>query len=237
MDQQTLQMIQRGLIAAVSIVLALIVITAFRGLLATPSETIPPRTTTTVAAPTTVEDTTSTTSAPAATTTTDLSTPAVCLEDEPPADTGTVLRIYYPCGSEDLAIAGTFVYRTVPSTDLVLTATMNEMVKGLESDEEALGFRSPFPSGAEGSALGVTIDTTEHTAYVEFSDGVFPAGVDTTEGAQIFLSTLNANVFQFDTIDAVQYRLGGSCDAFWQRLGGQCEEITRNEWQSGLTSQ
>lgn len=236
MDQQTLQMIQRGLIAAVSIVLALIVITAFRGLLASPGETIPPRTTTTVAAPTTAGETTTTTTVAAATTTTDVAVPAVCLDEEPSSEAATVLRVYYPCGSEDLAIAGTYVYRAVPQTDLVLTATLKEMVKGLEPEEEALGFRSPFPSGAEGSALGVTIDTTEHTAYVEFSDDVFPSGADTAEGAQIFLSTLNANVFQFDTIDAVQYRLGGSCDAFWQHLGGQCEEISRSEWRSQLIS-
>jgi len=229
-------MVQRGLIATVSIVLALIVITAFHDLLAAPSETIPPRTTTTVAAATTTEETTTTTTVAAATTTTDIAAPAVCLDEEPSAEATTVLRVYYPCGSEDRAIAGTYVYRGVPETDLVLTATLREMVKGLEPGEEAVGFRSPFPAGAEGSALGVTIDTAEHTAYVEFSDGVFPSGADTAEGAQILLSVLNANVFQFDTIDAVQYRLGGSCDAFWQRLGGQCEEITRADWQSQLVS-
>ena len=105
----------------------------------------------------------------------------------------------------------------------------------LEPEEQALGFRSPFPAGADGSALGVTIDTTDQTAYVEFAARVFPDGADTTEGSQIFISTLNANVFQFDTINAVEYRVGGSCDAFWQQLGGQCQKITRADWEAQLS--
>ena len=108
------------------------------------------------------------------------------------------------------------------------------MTKGLESGEEELGFRSPFPDGAAGSALGVSI--VDGVAYVEFTDHIFPEGADTPEGSQIFVSTLNANVFQFDTIDAVKYQVGGSCDAFWQHLGGQCQEITRAQWESQLAS-
>ncbi len=238
MDQRTLQMIQRGLIAAVSIVLALILVTAFRGLLEPPGDTLAPRTTTTTTEAAGEETTTTAvadTAAASSTTTTDTAGGAVCTEEEPPSDAATVLRVYFPCGSQDIAVGGTFVYRTVPTTDLVLTATLKEMVKGLEPEEQALGFRSPFPTGADGSALGVTIDTTDQTAYVEFADRVFPDGVDTTEGSQIFISTLNANVFQFDTINAVEYRVGGSCDAFWQQLGGQCQKITRAEWEAQLS--
>jgi hypothetical protein len=236
MDQRTLQMIQRGLIAAVSFVLALIVITAFRGLLEPPGETIPRRTTTTTVAEEALgaETTTTTTLPGSATTTTadDANNPAVCVEEEPTSENATLLQLFFPCGSSNLATDGTYIYRTVPETDLVLTNTMREMTRGLDADEEALGFRSPFPEGAEGSFLGVSIDNEEDVAYIEFTDAIFPEGADTAEGAQIFLSTLNANVFQFSTIGAVQYRLGGSCDAFFQRLGGACGTITRSEWLS-----
>jgi hypothetical protein len=238
MDQRTLQMIQRGLIAAVSIVLALILITAFRGLLEPPGETLAPPTTTSTTEAALQQSTTTTVASTvtgSSTSTTNGAPDATCTEEAPPADAATVLEIYYPCGSQDLAIAGTFVYRSVPTTDLVLTATLKEMVKGLEPDEVGLGYRSPFPPDAEGSALGVTIDRTDQTAYVEFADKVFPDGVDTAEGSQIFVSTLNANVFQFSTIDAVEYRVGGSCDAFWQHLGGQCQKITRADWEAQLT--
>ena len=140
--------------------------------------------------------------------------------------------MHYPCGSNQLATSAVYVYRGVPTTDLVLTTTMREMVKGVDEAEAALGYRSPFPEGAESSFLGVTIDREQSKAFLEFTLDVFPDGVDTPEGAEIFLSTLNANVFQFDTVNQVEYRLSGSCDAFWQQLGSSCEVITRAEWQS-----
>lgn len=241
MEKGTLQMIQRGLIAAVSVVLALIVVTSFKDLLEPPSASQPLRTTTTTEAANPEEgeeeNTTTTTDNPGATTTTtvEVAVPAICVE-EPPEDAEgtTVLRVYFPCGGTDLAIGGTYVYRVVPATDLVLTTTISEMTKGLDRDEAGLGFRTPFPAAAEGSFPGLSI--VDGTALIEFSsDSIFPPGVDTAEGAQIFLSTLNANVFQFSSIAAVEYRLNGSCDAFWQRLGAEeCDPITRAEWEAQL---
>ena len=235
MDQRTLQLIQRGLVAAVTVVLALVVITAFVRVLETSEPTAAPAATTTttvVASPPGQSTTTTTTIAGGTTTTTDATTPAICAEDEPPGQGVTVLRVFYPCGNTPLATGGTFVFREVPATDLVLTTTLREMVKGVEPEEEELGFKSPFPEGAEGSFLGVSI--SEGTAFVEFSAAVFPDGADTPEGSQILLSTINANVFKFDTIRAAEYRLDGSCDAFWQQLGGSCEVVTRAQWQAQL---
>ncbi|MCP4964429.1 MAG: hypothetical protein GY926_04270, partial [bacterium] len=201
MDPRTLQLIQRALVAAVTVVLALVVVTAFVRVLEPADETIAARPTTT--SPTTTEPatTTSTTLGTGVTTTTsDLGT-AVCLDEEPSSTGSTVLQVFYPCGSTDLAIGGTYVLRAVTKTDLVLTTTLRQMTKGLEPEEAALGFKSPFPSEADGSFLGVSL--SEGTAFLEFDDNIFPPGADTPEGAQIFLSTLNANVFQFDTISKV----------------------------------
>lgn len=247
MDRRTLQMIQRGLIAAISVVLALILITAFRNLLEPPGATQPVRTTTPVATGSEDDTTTTTTSSTVpdstlnegngTTTTTAVATPAICIEDTPEESEGTtVLRVFFPCGSADLATGGTYVYRVVPATELVLTMTMREMVAGLEDEEAQLGFRTPLPASADGTFQGVSI--VDGTAYLEFGSGdIMPPGVATIEGAQVFLSTLNANVFQFSTINTVEYRLNGSCDAFWQRLGAEeCDPITRAEWQSQLSS-
>ena len=252
MDRRTLQMIQRGLIAAVSVVLALILITSFRNLLEPPSVTQPSRTTTPVAAEDNGDTTTTETSIddPASgsgedaqdpiegettTTTSGVAIPAVCAEEPPEETEGTtVLRVYFPCGGTELATGGTYVYRVVPATDLVLTTTMREMTTGLDLEEAQLGFRTPLPTSADGSFQGVSI--VEGTAYLEFgSDDIVPPGVTTIEGAQALLTTLNANVFQFSSISAVEYRLNGSCDAFWQRLGAEeCDPITRAEWQSQI---
>lgn len=238
MDPRTLQLIQRGLVATVTVVLALVVVIAFVRVLesgepSAATTTTPPPTTTTQP-----EETTTTTSAPGDTTTTTSGAvaPAVCADEEPPDDDVTVLRVFYPCGSNPLASGEVWVYRAVAPTDLVLTTTMREMVNGLGEEETALGFRSPFSETASGSFLGATIDRDDAKAFLEFTTNVFPDGVDTPEGAQVFLSTLNANVFQFGNINQVEYRLGGSCDAFFQQLGGSCDVITRSEWQASLTA-
>lgn len=237
MDPRTLQLIQRGLVAAVTVVLALVVVIAFIRVLESgePSAATTTTSTTTTSQP---EETTTTPAPPGETTTTTSGAvvPAVCVEDEPPDNDVTVLRVFYPCGANPLASGEVWVYRAVAPTDLVLTTTMKEMVNGLDEQEAALGYRSPFPGAAPGSFLGATIDREEAKAFLEFTADVFPDGVDTPEGAQVFLSTLNANVFQFSTINQVEYRLGGSCDAFWQQLGGSCDVITRSEWQASLTA-
>ena len=236
MDQRTLQLIQRGLVAAVTVVLALLVITAFMQVIEPSDGTATPQTTTTdVTTTTPVSTTTSTTEAGVTGTTTDEVTPAICSEPEPSDAEALVLRVYFPCGSNDLATGGSFVYRAVPPTDLVLTTTLRELVKGLDADEAALGFRSPFPETGDGSFLGVSI--SEGTAFLEFDVGVFPEGADTPAGSQIFLSTLNVNVFQFDTVNSVEYRLGGSCDAFWQQLARSCEVVTRAQWEAQFASE
>jgi hypothetical protein len=223
-------------VAAVTVVLALLVITAFMKVIEPPDEMAAPQTTATgVETTTPASTTTSTTDARVTGTTTDVVTPAICSKPEPSDENATVLRVYFPCGSNDLATDGAFVYRAVPPTDLVLTTTLRELVKGLEADEAALGFRSPFPQGGAGSFLGVSI--SEQKAFLEFDSSVFPDGVDTPEGSQIFLSTLNVNVFQFDTVNSVEYRLGGSCDAFWQQLGSSCQVITRAQWQAQLAAE
>ena len=236
MDPRTLQLIQRGLVAAVTVVLALVVITAFVRVLRSSDDTAAGVTTTstTTTSTTTPEETTTTVAPSAVTSTTGPSAviPAVCTDEEPSQDDVTVLRVFYPCGPNPLATGQAFIYRAVPPTDLVLTTTMRELVKGVDDEEVALGYRSPFPDDADGSFLGATIDREEGRAFLEFTNDVFPDGVDTPEGAQIFLSTLNANVFKFDNIRSVEYRLSGSCDAFWQQLGGSCEIITRADWQA-----
>jgi hypothetical protein len=234
MDPRTLQLIQRALVAAVTVVLALVVVTAFVRVLEPADDTIAARTTSTSTATTEPETTTSTTLEPGVTTTTsDVNAPAICIDEEPSSNAATVLQVFYPCGGTDLAIGGTYVFRAVAPTDLVLTTTLREMTKGLEPEEAALGYKSPFPADADGSFLGVSL--SEGTAFLEFNTNIFPPGADTPEGAQIFLSTLNANVFQFDTISEVEYRLGGSCDAFWQQLGASCEVVTRSQWQSQIS--
>lgn len=231
MTPRALQMIQRVLVAAVTVVLALVVISAFIKVIAPPGAA--------VALPTTTRPSTTTTEPPVRT----VPPPSVTTTTPGPVDGGrceetapnlpdmTVLRVFYPCGTG--AVARTrFVYREVPPTRQVMTATFAQLTKGIDSTEFDLGFRTPLPADASSAFLGVSINGDR--VLLEFTEGIFPEGVDTPEGMQVFLSTLNANVFQFASISEAEYRVGGSCDAFWSHFGSKCQIVTRSQWESSV---
>jgi len=230
MTPRALQMIQRVLVAAVTVVLALVVISAFIKVIAPPDAAVAlPTTTRPATTTTTTEPPVHTVPPPSVTTTPDPVDGGRCEETPPNQPDMTVLRVFYPCGTGTVTRTR-FVYREVPPTRQVMTATFAQLTKGIDSTESDLGFRTPLPADASSAFLGASINGDR--VLLEFTEGIFPEGVDTPEGMQIFLSTLNANVFQFASISEAEYRVGGSCDAFWSHFGSKCQIVTRSEWGS-----
>ena len=236
MTPRALQIVQQLLITAVTVVLALVVFAAFLRVIRPPDPEAVARsaaarttTTTTLAtfpgapAPTVAEG-----EPPPPSTTVAPADAPPCREDAPETGSGTVLRIYYTCGPSSVPTASSFVYRVVPDTSLVLTATIQELVKGPDDDERALGFVSFFSPATSGAFVG--LDLASGKATVGFSGiGDIP-NITTATGSQFFIANLNANVFQFDTIDAVEYSLDGSCDAFWALFQSECQTVSRADW-------
>ncbi len=239
MTPRALQIVQQLLITAVTIVLALVVFAAFLRVIRPPDEEAVARaeaarastsTTTTVATfpgappPTQAEGEPT----PPSTTVAPEDAPP-CREVAPETGSGTVLRVYYTCGPSTVPTASSFVYRVVPDTSGVLTATMEELVKGPDEAERELGFVSFF-SPATASALDA-INLSAGKATIGLTGIADIPNLATATGGQFFVANLNANVFQFDTIDSVEYRLDGSCDAFWALFQSECQVITRSDWE------
>lgn len=241
MNPRALQILQQLLITALTIVLALVILAAFLRVIRPPDPTAlaaaaAARTTTTSIAPfpgapaPTIGD-----GEPAV----DPGDPGVpapaapeCREDAPETGAGTVLRVYYTCGASTVPTAASYVYRVVPTTDLVLTSTFQELVKGPDDAERELGFVSFFSTDTS-DALA-SIDLGGGQATVDFTGLAGIENISTSTGSQFFVANLNANVFQFDTIDSVEYRLDGSCDAFWNLLQSECQIVTRTDWERQL---
>ncbi len=238
-----LQVTQRLLITAVAVVLALLVGTTFMRIVRPPDAEALRRaelaaaTTTTLAVdalPDLLTTTTSsTTLAPAgddtATTTTASTTDDdACPEPTFPGGSGTVLQVFYNCGASVVPIATTYVYRTVATTPSVLTRTLAEMVKGPTREERELGYDSLFSSATTNSFLGVELSGGKATVNFTGLGGI--DGISVPERSVFFLADINATVFQFDTVTAAEYRLDGSCDAFWALFGGECQTISRADW-------
>ncbi|NND03961.1 MAG: GerMN domain-containing protein [Acidimicrobiia bacterium] len=154
----------------------------------------------------------------------------VCRQTQPrTTESVTLLRIYYNCGNIIEPTGANFVYRTVPRTAQRLGATMSELVKGPTDAERALGFGSFFSSDTADAFRGVTI--SDGRAFVDFNPFDVPEAVMATDqGRQFFVINIAANALQYDSVTSVEIRLGGSCEAFSELIGASgCTVITQSD--------
>jgi hypothetical protein len=119
------------------------------------------------------------------------------------------------------------VTRTVPATTGVLRASLEQLLAGPTEVERTSGVSSWFSEATTGMLNDVTLDA-DGTAVVDLGDlrSVIP-NASTSTGSTLLLEQLNATVFQFSTVERVDYRLEGSCDAFFEWLQRGCEVIER----------
>lgn len=160
-----------------------------------------------------------------------------CQEEVPPAEDGTtLLRVYYTCGNGGLPTGDTFVYRLVPETARVLGATLEQLVKGPTNAEGDLGFRSVFTIADSSAIDSASLSAGE--AVIDFVSLPEVSGLAPSDDAAFFVANLNANVFQFATINSVEYRIDGSCAAFWAHvgLGTGCRVIARENFEAEMAA-
>jgi hypothetical protein len=158
----------------------------------------------------------------------------VCAEPPPRNPQGTVVMLFFTCGSGPVPNIAGNAYRIVPATERRLTATLTELVGGPDAEERELGFTSVFTEDTSGIFAGVVID--DGTALVDFVGLEAISELDRATVANDLIASLNATVFQFDTVDAVEYRVGGSCQTFWAALGADCTTTSRREWERQLAA-
>jgi hypothetical protein len=242
MSNRILEYVQRGLIAALSVVLALVVWTMFKGVLETPAGNATegvPEAATTIAPEVTTTLTPEQAQTPGAAPSTTTTTVAVAFvapwgegpcSEQPPeiGEDESLLRVYYNCGTGTEPTATTFVYRRVPSTSRVLTNTFRQLVRGPNDGERGRGFGSFF----DGNVTIESVSLSEGRAIIDFGglDAISDWFV-TQEAVEFFLANLGANAFQFSSVQAVEYRADGNCSGFWELVGGdRCDVISRNQW-------
>lgn len=238
MSPRTLEAIERVLMAALAVILALGVWNAFLRVIET-SETGEVQTTadpaaagttvpTTTRAPIVVRTTTTTSSVP--TTTAERAFPFTsgpCRQTQPPTSGSvTLLRVYFNCGNIIEPSGTTFVYRTVPRTLQRLTETLKQLVQGPTDDEIALGFGSFFSADTADAFRSVTIQ--DGRAFIDFNAITVPEVVKSEQGRQFFVLNIAANALQFESVTSVEIRLEGSCEAFSELVGSTgCTVITQ----------
>lgn len=223
---QALAGLNYALTVAVSIIVIVIAVVAFRSLVTpeAPSTTSTTQTTTPgpVAAAPTTEPPVSTTSAPLPN----------CVRTAPaPSDGETrAVRLYFACGQgEDAFVA--WVYRDLGPDGGLLTRTAEELVAGPTAQERKDGFRSPFSTATADAVIAVTRDDGD--VVVNLRDfGPAPELDSTREGA-LLLASLNNTMFQHQVTESIEYRIEGSCERFWAYFAvGECRVVGRDAWET-----
>jgi hypothetical protein len=153
---------------------------------------------------------------------------------EPAADQMDV-TVYFVCDAavgagDPLDAALVPVVRRVDRDAGVLGATLRAFLAGTTPEEDGERGVSAFSSDDADTEVRVSI--TDGTAVVDF-DGSLTVVADeasTSAGSELFQGALDRTVFQFSTVERVEYRLGGSCDAFWQwQQAGDCRLVSRDD--------
>jgi hypothetical protein len=139
------------------------------------------------------------------------------------------VKAYFNCDAHGGDVSLHPVYRIVPESPGVLRASLAALLAGPTEAERTATLGSWFSSATAGALLSVVIE--DGHAVVDLADlrRIIP-GASSSAGAALLLAQLDATVFQFRTVESVEYRFEGSCEAFteWVQLGG-CEPRTRAE--------
>lgn len=143
-----------------------------------------------------------------------------------PAPGQMEVTVYFSCDAPgDGGVRA--VYRLVPESPQVLEAALEALLAGPTADERAGALSSFFSDATAGMLRSVTV--TDGHAVVDFEDlrPVIP-NASSSAGSARLLSELDATVFQFRSVESVEYRLEGSCTDFneWLQFGG-CEPRRR----------
>lgn len=109
---------------------------------------------------------------------------------------------------------------------VLLGEAVAELLGGPNVAEQQAGFSSPFTPATHGLLLSATIDAGGH-AVLDFDPSLASVlAIPTSSDAQQILRSLDGTLAPFTTITGAEYRLGGSCTAFFAWLGQPCTPRT-----------
>jgi hypothetical protein len=149
---------------------------------------------------------------------------AACADEEPqpPAMGGAEsVEVWFSRG-EDPVAAERHV-RGAP-----LDGALRALVAGPTPEEQEAGLSSWF--SAETAGVLRRVQAADGFVIVDFADlpSLIP-NASTSAGSHQLLTALDSTVLQFPWVDSVEYRLEGSCDAFWEWLQRSCDRVRRQE--------
>lgn len=101
-----------------------------------------------------------------------------------------------------------------------LRLALGALLDGPSAEERALGYSGFLPDGSGDAIKGV--ETNDATAVIDFSTALTVGALNSSHNRFIVFETLGATIRQFNEIDAVEFRIDGSCDAFASYFESTC---------------
>jgi spore germination protein GerM len=114
-----------------------------------------------------------------------------------------------------------------PGVDPTVRAALETLVAGPTAEERREGLSSWFGDDTRNVLRDVRSEADR--VVVDFHESLpqLIPGAGSSAGSEVLLGALDSTVLQFPGVSAVEYRLGGSCDAFWEWLQRECVVVRR----------
>lgn len=151
-----------------------------------------------------------------------------CADQGDPIPSSDQVMVFFTC--EPPPADPRPVFRIDPGVDSVdarLHFALEQLLAGPTPEERDLGYSSVFPPGSEELLIGVEF-REGGLAIVDFADGLQRvSNLNTSHQRFIVFGTLGASSFQFAEVQAIEFRIGGSCEQFARHFETTCEPWLR----------
>ena len=136
-----------------------------------------------------------------------------------------IVKVFLFCNGGSAPVDLRPVDRVVPNDGAPLRAALNQLLMGETPDEASAGMQSAFSQYTVGTLRGVT--TKSGVATLDFTAGFESTNnFSTTNLAAVVFSQIEATVFQFPEITAIEFMIEGKRWCGWE-AGDDCEPFTR----------
>lgn len=146
-----------------------------------------------------------------------------------PREGYTHVSVFFTCEDEPRPAIPRPVPRQVSSDKVDLRVAIEELMKGPTAEERSAGFGSHFSSKT--ATMLNNVNMKGSVAIVDFGDlpSVIP-NASTAAGSSQLFQELGRTIAQFPEVEGIEYRLNGSCMAFYEWLQSSCRLLPAEKY-------
>lgn len=138
-----------------------------------------------------------------------------CADQGDPIPTSDQVMVFFTC--EPPPADPRPVFRIDPGVDSIearLHFALEQLLAGPTPEERDLGYSSVFPAASQELLIGVDVGD-DGLATVDFANGLEAVGaLNSSHNRFLLFGTVGETIFNFAEVEAIEFRIEGSCDQF-----------------------